>query len=67
MLSPEYLSRSWLSKADVYSFGLFVLETVTGRRAYDYLAFNQDPLLLDYVRMLDFLWYKYACIIFIIF
>lgn len=47
--APEYLS-SWMStKADVFSFGVMVLETVTGQRVLDLTRDCKDTYLLDYV------------------
>ncbi|KAL8158420.1 receptor like protein kinase S.2 [Apium graveolens] len=54
-LPPESFQRrgSATSKSDVFSFGIVVLEIVSGRRAVD-LAFQDDQIiLLDYIRRLS--------------
>ncbi|KAJ0531168.1 putative protein kinase RLK-Pelle-CrRLK1L-1 family [Helianthus annuus] len=51
-IAPEYLKQLRLStKADVYSFGVLVFETVTGQQGFDLvrLANDKDVLLVDYV------------------
>ncbi|KAK1435887.1 hypothetical protein QVD17_01659 [Tagetes erecta] len=47
-MSPEYLSLSLSTKADVFSFGVMVLETVTGQRVLDLTRDCKDAYLLDY-------------------
>ncbi|WOH16223.1 hypothetical protein DCAR_0935772 [Daucus carota subsp. sativus] len=54
-LPPESFQRrgSATSKSDVFSFGIVVLEIVSGRRAMD-LAFQDDQIiLLDWIRRLS--------------
>jgi len=47
-LAPEYATRGQLSdKVDVYSFGILVLEIISGRRNID------DSLPIDQIYLLD--------------
>ena len=51
-MAPEYAMRGQLSmKADVYSFGMLVLEIVSGRRV-SHIDFPQEmQSLLEWVRL----------------
>ncbi|EYU45234.1 hypothetical protein MIMGU_mgv1a020165mg, partial [Erythranthe guttata] len=51
--APEYFSRLICSeKSDVYGYGIFLLELITGQRAFDLgrLANDEDVMLLDRVK-----------------
>ncbi|KAD6794766.1 hypothetical protein E3N88_05662 [Mikania micrantha] len=49
-MAPEYLWASKLStKAEVFSFGVMVLETATGQRIFDFTR-DGNPYLFDYVK-----------------
>ncbi|KAL7145585.1 hypothetical protein ABFS83_07G094500 [Erythranthe nasuta] len=52
-IAPEYVSRRICSeKSDVFAYGIFLLELVTGKRAYDRarLDNDEDVMLLDWVK-----------------
>ena len=50
-MSPEYVRGIVTSKADVYSFGVIILETVSGRRNAGHNRYSQESeFLLDTVR-----------------
>ncbi|KAL7145429.1 hypothetical protein ABFS83_07G083600 [Erythranthe nasuta] len=52
-IAPEYLMKGTVSeKSDVYGYGIFLLELITGQRAFDLgrLANDEDVMLLDWVR-----------------
>ncbi|KAG8364122.1 hypothetical protein BUALT_Bualt19G0094000 [Buddleja alternifolia] len=54
-IAPEYLSTGKLSeKIDVFSYGVMLLELITGQRAYDLARFvnDDDVMLLDWVKRL---------------
>lgn len=51
-IAPEYLSTGRSSeKADVFGYGVMLLELITGQRAFDLarLASDDDVMLLDWV------------------
>ncbi|KAL7145583.1 hypothetical protein ABFS83_07G094300 [Erythranthe nasuta] len=52
-IAPEYLSKGTLpEKTDVYGYGMFLLELITGQRVFDLarLANDKDLMLLDWVK-----------------
>ncbi|XP_077245294.1 uncharacterized protein LOC143885154 [Tasmannia lanceolata] len=52
-IAPEYLSTGKCSeKTDVFGYGIFLLELITGQRAFDLarLANDGDVMLLDWVK-----------------
>jgi hypothetical protein len=50
-MAPEYAMQGQLSvKADVYSFGVLLLEVVTGRKNNDYNLSPEMQMLLEWVR-----------------
>ncbi|XP_077245281.1 uncharacterized protein LOC143885150 [Tasmannia lanceolata] len=54
-IAPEYLSTGKCSeKTDVFGYGIFLLELITGQRAFDLaqLANDDDVMLLDWVKEL---------------
>ncbi|XAR49427.1 Non-specific serine/threonine protein kinase [Bertholletia excelsa] len=54
-IAPEYLSTGKSSdKTDVFGYGVMLLETITGQRAFDLarLANDDDVMLLDWVKRL---------------
>lgn len=49
-MAPEYAMRGYLSvKTDVFSFGVLVLEILSGRKNYDKLRGYEKADLLSYV------------------
>lgn len=49
-MAPEYAYRGKLTvKADVYSFGIVVLEIVSGRKNTDSKACEEQEYLVDWV------------------
>jgi serine/threonine protein kinase len=51
-MAPEYAMRGKLSvKADVYSFGVLVLEIVSGRKSSDITFPDEAQSLLEWVRL----------------
>lgn len=51
-IAPEYLATSKCSvKSDVFSYGIFLLELITGQRAFDLARIANDDgvMLLDWV------------------
>lgn len=49
-MSPEYALDGFFSiKSDVFSFGVIVLEIITGKRNTGFYNSEQDLSLLDYV------------------
>ena len=56
-IAPEYAMQGQLSvKADVYSFGVLLLEIITGRKNTDYSLPPEMRILLGWVR------YCFRCI-----
>ncbi|KAJ4750557.1 Protein kinase superfamily protein [Rhynchospora pubera] len=50
-IAPEYMTIGWLSaKADVYSFGVLLLELLTGQRAMDNTRIEIGRNLVDWAR-----------------
>lgn len=50
-MAPEYAMRGQLTeKADVFSFGVVVLEVVSARKSLDSTRPLEDQYLLDWVR-----------------
>jgi serine/threonine protein kinase len=50
-MAPEYAMQGQLSvKADVYSFGVLLLEIITGRKNTDYSLSPEMQMLLGWVR-----------------
>jgi brassinosteroid insensitive 1-associated receptor kinase 1 len=63
-IAPEYLSTGKASeKTDVFSYGVMLLELITGQRTFDLarLANDNDVMLLDWVSILGIyiLWTKF--------
>lgn len=52
-MAPEYALRGYLSvKTDVFSYGVLVLEIVSGRKNHDRLLGEEKADLLSYVSLL---------------
>lgn len=55
-MAPEYAMRGYLTdKADVYSFGIVVLEIVSGRSNTNYRPKEERTYLLDWVTRICFI------------
>lgn len=53
-MAPEYAMRGYLSvKTDVFSFGVLLLEIVSGRKNFDRLLGSEKTDLLSYVSHLE--------------
>lgn len=53
-MAPEYAMRGYLSvKTDVFSFGVLLLEIVSGRKNFDRLRGSEQTDLLSYVSHLE--------------
>lgn len=49
-MAPEYVVRGFLSvKSDVFSFGVLMLEIISGRKNYDLLLDEEREELLNFV------------------
>lgn len=54
-MAPEYAMRGHYSvKSDVFSFGILIIEIVTGRRSSGSLSFDQSNDLLSLVSPCSF-------------
>jgi len=52
-MSPEYVFRGLVSeKLDVFSFGVLLLEIISGRKISSYFGCDQSLSLLGFVRLL---------------
>jgi serine/threonine protein kinase len=67
-LAPEYVVRGQLTeKADVFSFGVVVLELVSGRSNFDHRLPTDTPYLLDWVFFFSSPIFKLTIYLFFIF
>ncbi|XP_042373316.1 receptor-like serine/threonine-protein kinase SD1-8 [Zingiber officinale] len=49
-MSPEYIKNGKFSiKSDIFSFGVLILEIISGKKNTEFIAFDQHLNLLDYV------------------
>ena len=56
-MAPEYATRGQLTdKADVYSFGVLILEVISGRKNIDFAAPPDRVYLLEWVCEIE--WHK---------
>ncbi|KAF3640792.1 putative serine/threonine-protein kinase RLCKVII [Capsicum annuum] len=56
--APDYAMTGQLTfKSDIYSFGVILLEIITGRRAIDYTKSSGEQNLVSWVCFLDFLFF----------
>ena len=56
-MAPEYAMHGYLSvKTDVFSFGVLVLEIVSGRKNHDKGLGGEKADLLSYVSFLKLFW-----------
>lgn len=61
-MAPEYIAENILStKVDVFSFGLLVLETISGRTAYSF-RYDANENLAKYVSMIRFYHSRHLCL-----
>ncbi|XP_077218467.1 putative receptor-like protein kinase At5g18500 [Tasmannia lanceolata] len=52
-VAPEYANTGLLNeKSDIYSFGVVILETITGRDPVDYSRPSQEVNLVDWLKMM---------------
>jgi hypothetical protein len=54
-MAPEYATDGLFSvKSDVFSFGVLLMEIISGKRSRGYYNQNQSQNLIGYVSMLNF-------------
>lgn len=52
-MSPEYIKNGKFSiKSDIFSFGVLVLEIISGKKNTDFFTSDQHLNLLDYVSII---------------
>lgn len=62
-MAPEYAIHGYLSvKTDVFSFGVLVLEIVSGRRNHDKFLDAEKADLLNYVSTLHHKYHRGGCL-----
>lgn len=67
-LAPEYASSGKLTeKSDVFSFGVMLLELITGRRPVDTMHSHMDDSLVDWVCISYFVFVDLNILLMVIF